>query len=114
MVYGNPQNRCRFDWGLSAVDLISSNQGWAVGKTSSGQNVTGILLQFTVPQISASPVAIDYHEVEAGAFSEQTVVVRNAGNGDLVIGTITSPSSPFAIQAEGCSGITLPPLQTWK
>ena len=102
------------DWGLSAVDLISFNQGWAVGKTSDGQNVTGVLLQYTVPLISASPAAINYHDVEVGAYSDQTVVVKNAGNGNLAIGAITSPASPFAVQADGCSGITLPPLQTCK
>ena len=102
------------DWGLSAVDLISFNQGWAVGKTSNGQDTAGVLLQYTVPLISASPAAINYHDVEVGAFSDQTVVVKNAGNGNLVIGAITSPSSPFAVQADGCSGITLPPLQTCK
>jgi hypothetical protein len=102
------------DWGLSAVDLISFNQGWAVGKTSNGQDTAGVLLQYTVPLISASPAAINYHDVEVGAYSDQTVIVKNAGNGNLVIGAITSPSSPFAIQADGCSGIALPPLQTCK
>jgi len=102
------------DWGLSAVDLISFNQGWAVGMTSDGQNVTGALLQYTVPLISALPAVIDYHVVEVGAYSDQTVIVKNAGNGDLLIGTITSPSSPFAIKTDGCSGITLPSLQTCK
>ncbi len=100
------------DWGLSAVDLISFNQGWAVGQTSDGQNVTGSLLQYTVPLLSASPVAVNYHDVEVGAYSDQTVVVKNAGNGNLIIGTVTSPYSPFAIAVDGCSGKSLASLQT--
>ena len=102
------------DWGLSAVDLFSFNQGWAVGKTSDGQNVTGVLLQYTVPLIVVSPVAVNYHDVEVGAYSDQTVVVKNAGNGDLAIDTITSPASPFAVQVDDCSGKTLSSLQTCK
>jgi hypothetical protein len=100
------------DWGLSAVDLISSNQGWAVGQTSDGQNVTGVLLQYTVPQISVSPPTLNYHDVEIGSSLNQTVIVRNTGNGNLIIGTVTSPSSPFAIAADGCSGKSLASLQT--
>ena len=70
------------DWGLSAVDMISSSQGWAVGQTSDGQNVTGVLLQFASPQVSVTPTNIDSHQsVEVGATSDKTVVVRNTGNG---------------------------------
>ncbi len=100
------------DWGLSAVDLISSNQGWAVGKTSDGQNTTGVLLQYTVPLISVSPPALNYHDVEIGSSLSQTVIVRNSGNGNLIIGAVTPPSSPFAIAADGCSGKSLASLQT--
>ena len=92
--------------------MISFNQGWAVGQTSDGQNVKGVLLQYTIPQISVSPTTLNYHDVEIGASSDQTVVVRNSGNGNLIIGTVTSPSSPFAIAADGCSGKNLASLQT--
>jgi hypothetical protein len=100
------------DWGLSAVDLISSNQGWAVGKTSDGQDTAGVLLQFTVPLISISPPTLNYHDVEIGSSLNQTVIVRNTGNGNLIIGSVSSPSSPFAIAADGCSGKSLASLQT--
>jgi hypothetical protein len=100
------------DWGLSAIDLISSNQGWAVGKTTDGQDTAGVLLQYAVPLISVSPPSLNYHEVEIGSLRDQTVIVRNTGNGNLIIGTVSAPSSPFAIAADGCSGKSLASLQT--
>jgi hypothetical protein len=102
------------DWGLSAVDMISSSQGWAVGQTSDGQNVTGVLLQFASPQVSVSPTNIDYQSVEIGASSDKSVVVRNTGNGSLVIDAISSPSSPFSIKTDGCSGKSLVSRQTCR
>jgi len=42
------------------------------------------------------------------------VVIRNAGNGDLVIGTITSPSPPFSIETDSCSGQSLGGSNTCK
>jgi len=43
-----------------------------------------------------------------GTGAESTVTIQNNGNADLAIGTITSPSSPFEITGDNCSGKTLP------
>jgi hypothetical protein len=102
------------DWGLSGVDLISANSGWAVGQTSDGY-LNGVLLRYTVPKISVSPTSIDYGDVEIGAFLERTVTVKNIGNGTLVIGTVTtSPSPPFSISADSCSGRSFARFQACK
>ncbi len=100
------------DWGLSAIDFIFSDEGWAVGQASDGQNVKGVLLRYAVPQISVSPASIDYQDIEIGASLDQKVGVRNNGNGNLIIGPITLPSSPFSINADSCSGQTLAPLRS--
>jgi len=103
------------DWGLSGIHLISPNTGWAVGRTpSDGPNATGVLLRYTVPQISVSPMSINFNDVEIGALLEKTVTVRNTGNGNLIIGTITAPSPPFYISADSCSGKSLPWLKACK
>jgi len=105
------------DWGLSGIHLIAPNRGWAVGQDS--ENGRGVLLKYTVPQISVSPMTIDFNKVEIGAFLEKTVTVKNSGNGNLVIGTtdsptITSPSPPFYIITDSCSGKSLAPSRACK
>jgi hypothetical protein len=102
------------DWGLSGIDLISAISGWAVGQTSDGSNVTGVLLRYTTPRISVSPTSIDFKKVEIGAFLEKTVTVRSTGNENLVIGTVTSPSPPFSISTDSCSGRSLARFQACK
>ena len=99
------------DWGLSGIHLIAPSVGWAVGYTSDGSNVKGVLLKYTLPQISVSPVSINYNSVEIGASLDETIVVRNTGTGNLIIGVITSPSLPFSIKTDSCSGKVLAYLQ---
>ena len=102
------------DWGLSGIHLFSPNGGWAVGKTSDGSNLQGVLIRYTVPKISVSPMNINFNDVEIGALLEKTVTVKNTGNGNLIIGTITAPSPPFYISADSCSGKSLAWLQACK
>ncbi|HDZ02228.1 MAG TPA: choice-of-anchor D domain-containing protein, partial [Nitrospirae bacterium] len=59
------------------------------------------------PDISVTPSAIDFGNVTIGNSSDQIVTVGNNGLNDLIIGTVTSPSSPFSIAADNCSGQTL-------
>ncbi len=103
-------------WGLSGIHLISRTSGWAVGHASDGSNLKGILLRYSVPQISVSPTDIDFGEVQPGALLEKTVTVTNTGNGELVIGTITVPSlsPPFSITSDGCSGQSLARRRTCR
>ena len=61
-----------------------------------------------------SPINIEYHGTAVGASSDKTVVVKNSGNGNLILGTITSPSPPFSIKTDDCSGESLPPLKACK
>jgi hypothetical protein len=100
------------DWGLSGIHLISPTGGWAVGQTSDGSNLQGVLLRYAVPQISVSPTIINYNDIEIGALLEKTVAVKNTGNGNIVIATITEPSPPFSISADNCSGQSLAWSQT--
>ena len=95
------------DWELRGISLTSSNNGWAVGRASDGTNVRGVLLQYSIPTIRVSPAKINYKNVAIGAVKDQTVTVGNSGNGNLIIGTITSPSLPFIKKTDSCSGKTV-------
>ncbi len=55
--------------------------------------------------------SLPFGSIPVGGSAEQTVTVTNKGNADLLIGTITSPASPFRIPAnlDNCSGQSLSP-----
>lgn len=95
------------EWELRGISLISSTNGWTVGRASDGTNVRGVLLKYSIPSITVSPVKINYKNVGIGAFEDQTVTVTNSGSGNLIIGTITSPSPPFIKTTDNCSGKTI-------
>ena len=102
------------NWSLSAVGFMSANVGWAVGQSFDGTNTEGVLLRYTVPRILVSPISINYHNTAVGVSLDKTVVVKNKGNGNLILGTLTSPSPPFSIKTDSCSGESLPPLKSCK
>ena len=93
------------DWELLGISMISSNNGWAVGRDTA--NVRGVLLQYSIPIITVSPSNITYKNVTIGAFRDQNVTVGNSGSGSLIIDTITSPSVPFSLETDNCSGKTI-------
>ena len=95
------------DWELHGISLISSTNAWAVGRASDGTNVRGVLLKYSFPTITVSPAKINYKNVSIGAVKDQTVTVGNRGNGNLIIGMITSPSLPFIKKMDNCSGKTI-------
>lgn len=57
------------------------------------------------PELSVTPVAINFLNVAPGGHRDSTIVIQNIDAGDLVLGTITSPS-PFVIIGDTCSGRT--------
>jgi len=63
----------------------------------------------TAPDITASPTTLPFGNVNVDSSSERSVSVRNDGNANLTIGTITNPSSPFSKVSDNCSDQTLSP-----
>jgi len=59
------------------------------------------------PVISVTPNPVPFGNVNVGATSDKQITVKNDGNANLVIGTITSPTSPFSKVLDNCSGQTL-------
>ena len=93
------------DWDLSGIQSRASDDGWAVGRDYVGKK--GVLLRYAVPSISVSTNKLDFKNVTVGLFRDLDVTVRNSGRGSLTIGTITSPSEPFAKKSDSCSDTTL-------
>jgi subtilisin family serine protease len=91
-------------WGViisSAIDMGASGQDpiYGYGRLN---------LPAFYPGINVMPAPVDFNDVVIGTGMERTVTIQNSGNADLVIGAITSPSSPFQIIGDLCSGETLP------
>ena len=99
------------DWGLFGLHMIASNDGWAVGQDVDGLNGRGVLLRYSVPDISVIPVNVNFGNPTIGSYREKIVNITNNGNGNLVLGTITDPALPFTKRLDNCSGKTLAPLQ---
>ena len=90
-------------------DAITSN---AIDMGASGQDTLygygRLNLPFFNQTIYVYPNPIDFGDVILGNQSEKNVTVKNIGNADLTIGSIPSPSAPYQIIEDHCSGETLP------
>jgi subtilisin family serine protease len=103
---------------LSSNPSFTVSQLWeaitssAIDMGASGQdNIYGfgrLNLAALYPAINVFPTSIEFGEVIVGANAERTVTIQNDGNANLVIGTVTPPSSPFQMIGDNCSGKTLP------
>lgn len=74
-----------------------------------GFNVYELRITETVDKkvIVVAPAAVDFGSVEIPKRSVQSVVVKNAGAESLNIVRVRTPSAPFAIENEDCSGKVL-------
>jgi hypothetical protein len=100
------------DWGLFGLHMIASNDGWAVGQDIDGINRRGVILRYSIPEISVIPKNVNFGDPTIGSYREKIVNITNNGNAKLVLGTITDPALPFTKRLDNCSGKTLVPLQT--
>jgi len=82
-------------------------------------NVTGSGTAVLIPDVTvtdsvlpAGDLSVPFGSVTQGSFAEQTVTVKNDGNGNLTMGSLGTANplaAPFSIVTNGCSGITLIP-----
>jgi M6 family metalloprotease-like protein len=61
----------------------------------------------TPPDISVSPASYDFGNIAIGNTSDNSFTVSNTAAGNLIMGTVTNPSSPFSKITDNCSGQTL-------
>jgi Cep192 domain 4/HYDIN/CFA65/VesB-like, Ig-like domain len=85
-----------------AISITSGTSSMDV--TLSGTGVA------SAPQISASTSAVSFGNTTVGTSSSQPVVLKNTGNANLVISSVSSSGTGFA--TSGGSGVTLAPDQS--
>jgi hypothetical protein len=98
-------------WGLSNVHFPAADTGWAVGRDEF--NRKGVSLGFgRKPEITVTPLALNFKNVPAGTLAHQKVTVRNDGFSALTLGTVSTPADPFTRVGGTCEdGQVLPPDQ---
>ena len=65
-----------------------------------------------VSSTSVSPLYFDFGNIGTGNSADQDIEITHNGNGKLNIGSITSPSAPFSIINDFCSGRKLSSSET--
>jgi hypothetical protein len=90
-------------WGLSNLHFTTKDEGWAVGRDES--NTRGVILRFgRKPEITVTPLVVNFKNVPTGTLAKQSVTVRNDGASNLILGTITTPADPFSRVGGKCQG----------
>ncbi|MBI5663574.1 MAG: DUF3466 family protein [Nitrospirae bacterium] len=98
-------------WQWSQTYIINDH-GDIIGYGSYGAENRGFMAR-GVPDISVSPMIIFFGgNIGSGKLPDRTVTIKNDGIGELIIGQITAPQSPFSMTADNCSGKTLVLYQT--
>jgi len=109
--------------GLKIIPLLPSGWLWSqahavndrgdvVGFGSYGGEKRGFLTMGT-PAISVNPTVLFFGgNVHTWLLDDKTVTVKNKGDGELIIESVTDPAFPFAIASDKCSGQRLSPTET--
>jgi hypothetical protein len=76
--------------------------------TLNGQNNVAVSLSGTgtaaaIANINVNPTAVSFGTVAVGATADQTITVGNSGSATLTLGTITTPTGPFARNGGSCA-----------
>ncbi|GAB4390716.1 MAG: hypothetical protein Kow0025_24610 [Thermodesulfovibrionales bacterium] len=74
--------------------------------------VSGPAISVTDSVAPADDQSVPFGNVTTGTTADQTVTVSNAGNADLVVGTVAQAdplAAPFSITTDNCSGQTVAP-----
>ncbi len=93
---------------LTVEHLWNALTNSAIDMGDSGQDTIYGFGRLNLATTSIEPASIDYGEVIIGNFIDRTLKVRNLGNSNLLIGSITIPSAPFSIVSDQCSNNSLP------
>ena len=94
-----------------AVQLRFRSTGAHAGDYCYGDNVTVSGNQGGIdpkPDIDVNGSG-DFGYVDINTNDDRTLTVTNAGDDNLIIGTISSPAAPFSVVTDNCSSATLSP-----
>jgi probable HAF family extracellular repeat protein len=94
------------------TEAYDINDNWVItGYGSYGVGSRGFIA-IGLPDIAVTPETIYFRgNIKTGELSN-VVTIKNDGTGKLIITAIPSPSPPFSIEGDNCSGQTLAPSET--
>ncbi len=100
-----------------ALEQTANRLGMSLPDNSYGYGLLDVNAAYnsivnTMPEISVSPMSIDFGSVNTGSSAEQTITITSQGGAALTIGGIRlGGANPgrFAIRSDRCSGITVSP-----
>ncbi|MDH5202742.1 MAG: FG-GAP-like repeat-containing protein, partial [Nitrospirota bacterium] len=90
--------------GQNTITAIADDMYGQTASHSITVTLTGLLDSW---EISINPLALNFDSMAVGASQSLELTISNIGIGNLVIGTISRPSSPFLISFDECSGKSL-------
>lgn len=61
------------------------------------------------PTISVVPISVDFGIIKVGTSASSTIAVKNTGQFNLIIGSVSSPKIPFSIKDNTCTNQTIEP-----
>jgi hypothetical protein len=98
---------------LSNVPTLTVSQLWdaitssAIDIGIAGQDTLYGFGRLNLSTIYVYPTSIDFGDVIVGNRSDKVITILNIGSPNLVIGSISSPSAPYQIMGDNCSGKAL-------
>jgi len=98
---------------LSNVPTLTVSQLWdaitssAIDMGIPGQDTIYGFGRLNLSTIYVYPTSIDFGDVIVGTPSERVITILNIGSQNLVIEAISSPSAPYQIVGDNCSGKAL-------
>jgi hypothetical protein len=91
---------------------FDSNTGNQATTTSARAVCTATLPVPPPATLTCGPSSVDFGNVTVGQFAEQSVNCTASGN-DVTIGSVSiTPTPPFTLTSDGCSGVTLQPAES--
>jgi hypothetical protein len=97
------------NWTFSGWSGSCSGTGTCNLTMNANKSVTATFSGPFLPDITVTPTSIPFGNVNTGSSAENTVTVKNDGNANLSIGTVSNPASPFSKISDNCSGKNLSP-----
>lgn len=120
--FANPQNPCAnpclFESGATNPDISLSFDEFDstayIFHDRSGQLVLTKIPEIAynapaLPVMNVNPTSVNYGEVRLSVSVSKTVTVYNTGTAPLRVSSVGSPSQPFAIVSENCTGSDVSP-----
>ena len=86
---------------------------WAIDNVKVYCGEYGCNICALAPEITVDPASlVSFGNVLIGGSDTKTIIVQNTGSANLVISSVSTPSSPFSIISNTCTAASIPPNGT--